>query len=69
MARKRRKGSPWLWTREAAAQLGLSPKTLRSKLPRLRRGFHYRVLDGVRPTYQWHGDRCEKALFPDDPGR
>lgn len=59
--------SPWLLTPAAAESVGISAQ----QLHRLRRkgffklGTHFRIIsppDAIRPTYQWHSERCAKAL-------
>ncbi|MBE9182893.1 helix-turn-helix domain-containing protein [Oculatella sp. LEGE 06141] len=57
----------WLSTAELAAALGITPRRLRDlrKQGLFQLGKHYRIVSGPqsgRPTYQWHRDRCERAL-------
>lgn len=57
----------WLHTKEAASKLGISEEQLRKlRLNGLfKQGYHYRdtsIPGSSRPQWQWHIERCSKAL-------
>lgn len=59
--------SVWLMTADAAAELGISAEQLRKLRRRglFKVGYHYRdtsVPGSGLPRWQWHRDRCAKAL-------
>lgn len=71
MVAQKKPGRPrspeWVETAIAAEELGLSHRQLRSLLPQLKAGHHYRVKNpkAAKRRYLWNPKRIEVVLIPE----